>query len=80
MLDYEEKVKDVKAQLFREALSGTRSAQILEVGMGTGPNMPFWGQEPVRYPALAHLLRVSIHCTCVIGMVLHGSENAWSVL
>lgn len=49
MQDYEEKIRPVKAALFAEALEGSPKPCILEVGMGTGPNLPFYAQQPVGF-------------------------------
>ena len=77
MQDYEEKIKSLKAELFAEALTGTNSAHILEVGMGTGPNLPYYAQQPVsqlltQSPARCYVLAVcSFPCTSSLASSLH---------
>ncbi|KAK9794357.1 hypothetical protein WJX73_003714 [Symbiochloris irregularis] len=45
MLDYENKVQDRKQKLFAEAFDGLDSPSVVDIGMGTGPNLPFYSKQ-----------------------------------
>lgn len=49
MQEYEAKIRPVKAELFAEALSALQAPRIVDIGMGTGPNMPFYSHPEVKH-------------------------------
>lgn len=57
MLDYEAKVQSRKQELFDEVFQGLESPAVVDIGMGTGPNLPFYAKQKV---------------CCLLSPVLHG--------
>ena len=58
MADYEIKVHDLKDSLFSQALDGLQEPQVVDVGIGSGPNLQYLAKYKVgthRWTALYRL-------------------------
>lgn len=49
MADYEIKVHDLKESLFSQALDGLEAPQIVDVGIGSGPNLQYLAKKKVMF-------------------------------
>ena len=48
MADYEVKVHDLKQNLFSQALKGLSAPQVVDIGIGSGPNLQYLSQTQVQ--------------------------------
>ena len=65
MQDYEQEIAACKRRLFTE-LFQSDIQELLEVGMGTGPNMRYYEQQQVKQ-AMADLLPATLLCLISLG-------------
>lgn len=59
MQDYEEQIAGFKTGLFADLFS-SQIHSMLEVGMGTGPNLKYFAAQKVSIQPTEHLLTLSI--------------------
>ena len=67
MADYEVKVHDLKDSLFSQALDGLQAPQIVDVGIGSGPNLQYLAKYKVRAPHTMQLPTALHHCSAWLG-------------